>query len=236
MRLRRGTTTKPFCRFWSRCRSPHPNLFCPHAPSPLDMFLPEDGEPGLLVIEPQRAYTESRSPFTCPDAAATLDRINETIALFSKKKWPVIYVRHQYKKDGSDLGRMADEAGDPAYSWFKEGTKQSGFAESLKRVRGAPDVVKNRYNAFEGTALKHELDERDVGHVVITGFMTHLACDATARQAHDMDYAVTFLPDATGCMDLSPELDQDQVRRLVGTLLAGVVDVTESRAFLEQVS
>ncbi len=200
------------------------------------MLQNEDGDPALLVLEPQRAYTESRSPFHCPDAAATLERINGIIALFSKRERPVIYVRHQYNKDGSDLGRMVQEAGDPLHSWFKEGAKQSGYTELLKRLRGAPEVIKNRYNAFEGTSLNHELDGKDVGHVVVTGFATHLACYATALQAHDLDYAVTFLPDATGCMDLTPKLKQDQVRAAVGSFLEGVADVMDSKRFVELVS
>lgn len=200
------------------------------------MFLTEEGDPALLVLEPQRAYTESRSPFQCRESAATIDRINKILALFSKRKWPIVYVRHQYRKDGSDLGRMVGEEGDPMHSWFKEGTKQSGYTDKLKRVRAAQEVVKNRHNAFEGTSLKHELDNEDVGHVVVTGFTTHLACYATALQAHDLDYAVTFIPEATGCMDLSKDLKQEQVRAVVGSLLAGAVNVMDHSAFLEAVS
>jgi nicotinamidase-related amidase len=39
--------------------------------------------------------------------------------------------------------------------------------------------------------------------LVITGYMTQMCCDTTARQAFHMGYNVEFLSDATGAPDVT---------------------------------
>ncbi len=199
------------------------------------MVQSSEGEPALLVIDAQRAHTNSRSPLFCKDTKTTLEKINRVITLFKQQRRPVVYVRHEHERDGSDLGRMwGQEATPPEDFPFKKGTQDVAYSKELIRVRGAPEVVKNRYNAFEDTSLKHVLDEVDADHLVITGFMTGHCCASTARQAHDMDYEVTFLPDATGCPDLSDEWPQERIRSVVGMFLgAGFASVMDTRSFLE---
>ena len=68
----------------------------------------------------------------------------------------------------------------------------------LIRVPGAPEVIKNRYSAFTGTSLDKILRQNEVDTVVVCGFMTNFCCDSTAREAHDRDYFVDFIVDATG--------------------------------------
>lgn len=190
------------------------------------------GEQVLLVLDAQRAYTERESPLYCRDSRGTLERINRLVAAFQEQRKPVVYVRHEYESDLSDVGRMTDYDGG-SDTPFRRGSGLTAYTPDLKRLRGAPQVVKNRYSAFAGTGLKHELDVADAGHVVIAGFMTNFCCESTARQAHDLDYRVTFLPDATGCPDLSDELDEPRIRAIVGAFLAaGFATVQDTEAFL----
>lgn len=199
------------------------------------MVQSSEGEPALLVIDAQRAHTNPRSDLYCQDAATTIEKINRLVAAFSKRKRAVVYIRHRHERDGSDLGRMWGQGHEDLEEFpFKKGTQDVDYAKELKRVRGAREVIKNRYNAFEETSLKHVLDEVDADRLVITGFMTGHCCASTARQAHDMDYGVTFLPDATGCPDLSDEWPQERIRAVVGMLLgSGFAQVEESEAYLE---
>lgn len=184
------------------------------------MFVPPDGEPALLVIDPQRAHENRRGPLYCRKTKETLQRINRLVTAFKEHKLPVVYVRHVHQRDGSDLGRMwgSDEEEDSDFP-FKKGTQDVEYLDDLKRVRGAPEVTKTRYDAFEDTVLKHTLDEVNANHLVIAGFMTHLCCQLTAQHAHGMDYEVTLVPDATGCPDLSEEWMQERIRDAVGAFL-----------------
>ena len=43
----------------------------------------------------------------------------------------------------------------------------------------------------------------DIGFVTICGYMTHICCDTTARQAMELGFEVELLSDATGTLAIS---------------------------------
>jgi nicotinamidase-related amidase len=57
--------------------------------------------------------------------------------------------------------------------------------------------------SFTGTGLEEWLRERGISTVTIAGYMTHMCCDTTARQAVHRGFEVEFLSDATGTLPLS---------------------------------
>ena len=57
--------------------------------------------------------------------------------------------------------------------------------------------------SFTGTVLGQWLQDRAVSSVTVAGYMTQICCDTTARQAFHRRYAVNFLSDATGTLDIS---------------------------------
>jgi len=73
-----------------------------------------------------------------------------------------------------------------------EGTDAAEIAPELRR-RGMSVIAKAQYDAFHGTTLEAQLQSRGVSQVVITGVMTHLCCDTTARSAFVRGFDV-FLP------------------------------------------
>lgn len=181
----------------------------------------------LIVLDPQRVYTDPESELYCKKAAKTISQINRLIDHFVASKAPVVLVRHVHAKDGSDLGRMFDFAGPADDFNFKAGSGEVEYDEGLTRPPDAYEITKQRYSAFQGTSLGKFLSRKGVTHLVICGFMTNFCCDSTARDAHDRDYYVTLIPDATGCPEL-PGLTQEKIRTLVGTLLEGGFAVIKS--------
>jgi nicotinamidase-related amidase len=57
--------------------------------------------------------------------------------------------------------------------------------------------------SFTGTNLEAWLRERGITTVTIAGYMTHMCCDTTARQAVHRGLTVEFLSDATGTLPLT---------------------------------
>ncbi|MEP2311725.1 isochorismatase family protein, partial [Rhodopirellula bahusiensis] len=57
--------------------------------------------------------------------------------------------------------------------------------------------------SFTNTDLEEFLKSNDIETVSITGYMTQVCCDTTARQAFHRGYQVEFLSDATGTLDVS---------------------------------
>ncbi|OPX82114.1 MAG: Isochorismatase family protein [Pelotomaculum sp. PtaB.Bin013] len=47
--------------------------------------------------------------------------------------------------------------------------------------------------------------EKNIDTVVITGYMTQMCCDTTARQAMHPGFSVEFISDATGTLQISNE-------------------------------
>lgn len=187
----------------------------------------------LLVIDVQKVYTSPTSELFCPDSPATIQRINALIQEFRSAGEPVVYVRHVHKTDGSDLGRMFDFSGqwDGTFN-FKAGTEEVEYDDHLLSPKGEIELTKSRYSSFAGTPLHEKLRELEVDTVVVCGFMTNFCCDCTARHAHDLDYYVDFVLDATGTPG-TRTMDEEAVRKAVSDFIsAGIARVWNTEELL----
>lgn len=189
----------------------------------------------LLVIDAQKIYTDPESEMHCADAKMTLNRINQLISFFESRGEPVFLIRHIHKADGSDLGRLFDFSGDAEEEFnFVEGTEAVEYSEGLKRPVHAHELVKNRYSAFAGTKLHDQLRKLGIDRVVICGFMTNFCCESTARSAHDLDFYVDFVLDATGTPG-TDHMDEKEIRKVVGELLgAGFACVVSTKEYADR--
>lgn len=148
----------------------------------------------LLVIDMQRFFLDSESPtFTC-GGAAILGNVKRLITAFRKAGRPVIYTRHVHHPDDLDAGIMG---------WWWEGKCLEGSPESeihaeLAPLSGEKVVFKHRYSAFYNTDLETVLRCLKAEDLIISGIMTNMCCESTARDAYYRDYRIFFPADATG--------------------------------------
>lgn len=183
----------------------------------------------LLVIDVQKVY-ESRLKVN--NSEAVLDNINKLIRSFKEKNKPIIYIRHMHKPDGSDAGKMYSFTGQQEKIGFLEDTEEVEYIDELLLVEGAQEIIKHRYSSFVSTNLDKILKETGIEKIVISGFMTNFCCESTARDAHDRDYYVDFIIDATGTPDLG-DLSQEQIKSITaGTLSEGFANVLTIQEFL----
>jgi nicotinamidase-related amidase len=188
----------------------------------------------LLVIDVQNIYAEAGSPLFVRDFGESLERINDLARAFAAAGRAVIYVRHVHRADGRDAGRMFDFTGAAESIGFAEGSAEAEYVPGLEIVPGALHIVKRRYSCFEGTELEAILRSLDVNTVAVCGYMTNFCCESTARAAHDRDYFVDFIADATGAPDLAEDFRQEDIRRAVSaTLAGGFARVFAAEAYLE---
>ena len=173
----------------------------------------------LLVIDAQKIYTTKDSEMYCKDSPGTIKRVNSLIDLYQESRMPIIFIRHIHNNDGSDLGRMFDFSGEAEEDFnFKSGSDEVEYDPGLHRPRQLEEVIKNRYSAFVGTDLENLLRKKKVTTVTICGFMTNFCCDSTARDAHDRDFFVDFISDATGTPG-TEHLGEKEIRKIVAELL-----------------
>jgi len=183
--------------------------------------------PALIVLDPQKVYTSPQSELFCKQPKRTIGQINRLIDYFVKARLPIVLVRHVHARDGSDLGRMFDFAGPADDFNFKDGSGEVDYDDQLTVPPGVHQITKQRYSAFQGTSLAQHLKRKEVNHLVICGFMTNFCCESTARDAHDRDFYVTVIPDATGCPEL-PGMNQNKIRKVVAAFLEGGFAVIKS--------
>jgi len=151
----------------------------------------------LLVIDMQRFFLEDDSPtFTC-GAAAILPTVKRLIAAFRKAGRPVIFTRHVHHPDDLDSGIMG--------WWWEgkclEGSRESEIHPELAPMPGEKVVFKHRYSAFYNTDLETVLRCLKVEDLVVSGVMTNLCCESTARDAYYRDFRVFIPADGTGTIN-----------------------------------
>jgi nicotinamidase-related amidase len=187
----------------------------------------------LLVIDAQKVYSLNHSRLKVNSVESVVENINKIIRYFENKNLPIIYIRHLHNPDGSDAGRMYDFSGKTTKIGFKKGSLEAEYMDDLVLIKGAPEIIKNRYNSFFNTDLAALLNQLKINQVVIVGFMTNFCCESTARDAHDRDYYVDFIIDATGTPDLDI-LNQEQIKLASAqTLSAGYAYILKTEEFLK---
>ena len=151
-------------------------------------FYPEKA--ALLVLDMQAYFLQPDSHAFIPSAPSILPGINALIKAFVDLGQPVIATRHVNTPE--DAGMMS--------KWWRDlihpGSAHSQYIKILKIIT-ATQIKKTQYDAFRDTSLEYTLRTQNVEQVVITGVMTHLCCETTARSAFMRGFEVFFTVDGT---------------------------------------
>ncbi len=156
----------------------------------------------LLVIDVQNEYFTGALPITHP--TGHLEQILRVMDA-AHGRIPTVVIQHAF-------------AG-PDKPFFRKGSP--GW-ELHPEVAARPrDVLfeKNLPGSFTGTGLEGWLKDRGISTVTIAGYMTHMCCDTTARQAVHRGLKVEFLSDATGTLPLSNSAGQVTAEELHRSIL-----------------
>ncbi|KAL4571657.1 hypothetical protein LXL04_018420 [Taraxacum kok-saghyz] len=148
----------------------------------------------LLVIDMQNHFSSIAKPI--------IPSITTTIDTCRRASIPVIFTRHCHKSPADH--RMLGE-------WWGsdlviDGTPDSELMPEIGRRDEELVVEKNTYSGFRGTQLEERLKDMGVEEVIVTGVMTNLCCETTAREAFVRGFRVFFSTDATATS--SEELHQ----------------------------
>ena len=138
----------------------------------------------LLVIDVQNEYFTGKLPVSYPQDS--LERITRAMDAAEQADIPVIVVQHSAPQPDSATFRRQSQA------WELH-------PEVARRPR-AILIEKNVPGSFTGTRLEEWLREHDIDTIVVSGYMTQMCCDTTARQAMHLGFGVEFLSDATGTL------------------------------------
>jgi nicotinamidase-related amidase len=140
----------------------------------------------LLVIDVQNEYFSGMLPITYPQGH--LENILRVMDAAISQKIPRVVVQHTFTQ--------------PDKPFFRRNTPEWELHPEVKSRPYDLLIEKNLPGSFTGTNLESWLRENDIDTVVISGYMTHMCCDTTARQAVHLGFNVEFLSDATGTLAL----------------------------------
>lgn len=151
----------------------------------------------LLVIDMQQFFLNPASPTFTAGGLAIIPILKQLIAAFRKEGCPVIYTKHVHHPQGLDAGIMG---------WWWEGMCIEGSPESEIHTEITPlpnekVILKHRYSAFYNTDLETVLRCLKTEDLVISGIMTNMCCESTARDAYYRDFRVFFPADGTGSIN-----------------------------------
>jgi len=166
------------------------NLSIPSSRKKKFTFIPENS--ALLIIDMQEFFLNEQSHAFVPSAKTIVPNINSLIKKYRKQEYPIIFTFYALESDESP-GIMGRWWGDV----LRVTNSLSRIHSSLNLENNDIIIRKSRYSAFIETNLEEILKENKVSTLVITGIMTHLCCESTAREAFMRDYEVYFVVDAT---------------------------------------
>jgi len=182
-------------------------------------------ETAMLVVDMQNDFVQKGAPSEVPRARAMVPRLNRLLDVCRAHKIPVIYIHHVIRGGDIDAGRLADHhAAIRNNKAIIAGTPNVEIYEGLKPHPSDLVVAKPRYSAFYGTDLEAILRSKGIDTLIISGTVTNVCCDSTARDAFSRDYKVIFLSDGTATREL-PDLgfgpvSAEEIQKVVLTILA----------------
>ncbi|KAE9448857.1 hypothetical protein C3L33_19242, partial [Rhododendron williamsianum] len=154
----------------------------------------------LLVIDAQNYFSSMVN--------SIIPSINTTIDLCRRASIPIIFTRHCHKSP-ADHGMLGEWWNDDLVI---DGTPEAELMPELDRRPNDAVVEKSTYGAFTGTRLEERLRELGVEEVIVTGVMTNLCCETTAREAFVRGFRVFFSTDATATSEV--ELHEASLKNL----------------------
>ena len=142
----------------------------------------------LLVIDIQKDhFPGGKHPLVKPLEAA--QRAYMLLQCFRERGAYHVHVQHISRE--------------PDATYFISGDRGTDIHDSAAHFEGEPIVYKHQPNAFLNTELVNMLKGEGVKRVIITGMMTHMCVDGTARAASDLGFQVIIAEDACATRDLT---------------------------------
>lgn len=107
-----------------------------------------------------------------------------------------------FREHGQKTVHIQHIALKPDATFFISGERGTDIHDSAAHFEGEPLVQKHYPNSFRETNLLDLLKGWGIERVIITGMMSHMCVDATARAAVDFGFQVIVAEDACATRDL----------------------------------
>lgn len=167
----------------------------------------------LLVIDMQNEFLRKDGAVFFHYATEIIPNVRRVVAAARRASIPVVFTGHAHEDPRVDGGMTAEfwpeiKRGESLIA----GTGGVEVHRGVKPVRGEKMIWKHRYSAFYNTDLETVLRGLGVTDLVVSGVLTNVCCESTARDAFFRDFRVFFLADATAATE--PEFHVASLKNL----------------------
>jgi len=145
----------------------------------------------LLVVDMLHYFASPEGRVYLPSTGAIIPRIAMLLKHWRMIGGTVVYTRHCHS-GSEDLGMLGRFFSD----YIRCGKKESEIIPELTPLPPERIIRKNTYDAFYNTDLDEFLRSRSVEQVLVTGVLTQMCCETTARSAFVRGYEVYIPADA----------------------------------------
>ncbi len=193
----------------------------------------------LVVVDMQNDFVRKGAPLEVPDARSTLELTNGLIRTFRRLQRPVIFTRFVAGENPSILWTWSPQIHAPvhcckighrrAYEDVQGEREGIGIVDELELRAGDPVIDKFWYGAFFRTNLKDLLLSYTADTVVVTGTVTQICVEDTARQAFHEGFKVVVVEDCVS--SFAPDLHAATLKN-IGMKFGAVL----SSAFLNRMA
>jgi nicotinamidase-related amidase len=162
--------------------------------------------PALIIVDMQNDFVRVGAPMEVPDARTTI-RVHQALLTACRANGvPVIYTKFLAGPQSTLIWEWSPALAPPVCACWKGFERYyadidrtldcSEIVDELTPAAGDPIVEKYGYGAFHHTNLLHLLQARHVESVVITGTVTQICVEETARESFKHGYPTTIVRDA----------------------------------------
>ena len=176
----------------------------------LPMLVLEAATTALIVVDLQHGVLAL--PLTPYDSAQVIARSIELGHALSSAGGIIVLVNTRYSEGYAD---RPNQPADTPMNLPAEGLPED-WATLVTEVSALPAqvrITKRQQSSFFGTELDLQLRRRGISTVVICGIATNFGVEATARDAHNFNYAVVIASDA--CSSVASTLHDFAIEKIL---------------------
>jgi nicotinamidase-related amidase len=187
-----------------------------------DVFTLHPDSSALIVVDMQNDFVRMGAPLEVPDARETIGAHLELLGWFRSRRRPVVFTRFVAGPSPTLMWKWSPVIAPPVCCCWP------GFMRGYADVEGERDCVavvdelaplgseaqvdKYGYNGFHRTRLTDLLHAHAVDTVLITGTVTQICVEDTARGAFHEGFQAAVVSDAVS--SYAPDLHQASLRTL----------------------
>ena len=162
--------------------------------------------PALVVVDMQNDFVRVGAPLEVPESRETIAANQNLLTAFRSRNLPVIYTKFISMTEDYLIWNWSPQCKAPTKCCWKghlrhyhDVGKELDCTEIIEELAPHPEdviVEKFCYGAFHGTPLADILRNRKIESLAITGTVTQVCVEETAREAFHCGFLTTMISDA----------------------------------------